>query len=361
MEENGQHTFNEIKSQPAVWADTLGVITAEAERIRGAWAALQPRHVLFIGCGSTHYLSLTAAAIFQMLTGLPSRAAPGSELLLFPELLLTDPAHTLLIAISRSGATTETLQAVKRFRQLGGRSVWAITCYPESDLAHTADLTLAAEAAQETSVAQTRSFSSMLLLAQGISALIGGQDLALLTLLPDMVEKLMTDTAPLMETLGRRAELEEIFFLGSGPQYGVANEAMLKMKEMSLSHSEAFHFLEFRHGPVSVLGAESLVIGLLSQTALSTEWRVLEEMAQLGATVLEITPGAAMDGSAEKIQLPQDLPAWVSPVLYLPPLQLLAYYRTITKQLDPDNPRHLQAVVTLESSQFEVQDPAAAR
>jgi glucosamine--fructose-6-phosphate aminotransferase (isomerizing) len=352
MEEKRQHTFNEIFSQPDAWADAVAVITAAAPQLQEAWAALRPHTALFVGCGSTHYLSQSAAAVFQRLTGIPSRGVPGSELLLFPELATTDPAHTLLVAISRSGTTTETLQAVKRFRGLGGPAVWAITCYPESDLATTADLTLVAASAQEQSVAQTRSFSSMLLLAEGLAAVIGGEDLAPLAKLPAAGAALISAATPQMEALGRRADLEKFFFLGSGLQYGVANEGMLKMKEMSLSHSEAFHFLEFRHGPVSMVGADSLVAGLLSPSALASERQVLQEMVQLGAAVLEITPGPPLDGAVHSVRLSPGLPAWVRPVLYLPPLQLLAYYRTLARQLNPDNPRHLEAVVTLDPAQF---------
>jgi glutamine---fructose-6-phosphate transaminase (isomerizing) len=157
-----------------------------------------------------------------------------------------------------------------------------------------------------------------------------------------------------MEALGR-AGLERYFFLGSGPQYGIANEGMLKMKEMSLSHSEAFHFLEFRHGPKSIVGADSLVAGLVSPEASGSERQVLEEMARLGATVLEITSEPPMNGVARTVQLPATLPGWARPALYLLPLQLLAYHRTIDKGLNPDSPRHLDAVVTLDPAQFSVE------
>lgn len=354
------HTFNEINSQPAVWADTAGIITAEAARLKAVWQALNPDSVLFIGCGSTYYLSQTAAVIFQSLTGTPSRAVPASELLLFPELILNRSGRTLLVAISRSGTTTETLQAVKRFRNLGGLTVWAITCYPESDLAATADLSLVAESAQEESVAQTRSFSSMLLLAEGLAATIGGKDVGLLGQLPEAGEALIATAKPQMELVGNQKEFETFFFLGSGLLHGVANEGMLKMKEMSLSHSQAFHFLEFRHGPVSVVGERSMVIGLLSPAALASERQLLGEMAPLGAAILEITPGPPMDGEVQTVQLTTRVPAWARPVLYLPPLQLLAYYRTIAQKLNPDSPRHLNAVVQLDPAQFAAQKAGLA-
>jgi glucosamine--fructose-6-phosphate aminotransferase (isomerizing) len=271
-------------------------------------------------------------------------------LVLFPDQRLLDPAHTLLVAISRSGTTTETLAALGKFKQRGGRAVWAITCYPESPLARKAELVLPAEAAQEQSLAQTRSFASMLLLAQALAAAIAGEDIAALAVLPELGQKLIAEIGPLAETLGRRTDLTQFFFLGSGYQYGLACEAMLKMKEMSLSHSEAFHFLEFRHGPKSMVDEQSLIVGLLSPTAFSHEQQVLTELAELKGHTLALMPLLNKAQASWSIELAPQLPGWVRPLLYLPPLQLMAYYRAIGKGLDPDSPRHLDAVVFLDAA-----------
>ncbi|MDW8099756.1 MAG: SIS domain-containing protein [Anaerolineae bacterium] len=342
----GHHTFTEITTQTEAWVDALHFFESIRAELRRAWAALSPRQVLFIGCGSTYYLSQVAAALFQGLTGVPAHACPASELLLFPSQVMTDPGHTLLIAISRSGATTETLAAMDRFRKLRGQAIWGITCYPETPVAQEAELALVAEAAQEQSVAQTRSFTSMLVLAQALAADIAGVDTSCLSELPQVGGKLLEKNAPLAEELGRRADWDQFVYLGSGPQYGVANEAMLKMKEMSLSHSEAFHFLEYRHGPKSMADERTLVVGLLSQEAREPEQQVLDEVSRLGARVLALSPGGG--GPDPGICLPSELPSWALPVLYLPPLQLLAYHRAVSKGLDPDHPRHLDAVVFLE-------------
>jgi glucosamine--fructose-6-phosphate aminotransferase (isomerizing) len=235
---------------------------------------------------------------------------------------------------------------MSHFRQLDGQAVWGITCYPESTIAQETDLALLAQAAQEQSVAQTRSFASMLVLAQTLAATVAGKDTAPLAALPALGASLLEQSASRAESLGRRGDLERFFFLGSGRLYGLANEAMLKMKEMSLSHSEAFHFLEFRHGPKSMVNARSLVIGLLSPRANTHEEHVVDEMAALGAQTLTLGP------TSQQIRLDDQLPAWATPVLYLPPLQLLAYHRAMAKGLDPDNPRHLEAVVSLDPATF---------
>ncbi len=349
---NGQHTFAEIMSQPMVWEEVLRAFETNQAVVLDSWKRLSPSNVLFIGCGSTHYLSQTAAALFQGLTGIPARACPSSEILLFPSLVLRDPQETLLVAISRSGTTTETLQAANRFRALGGRSVWAVSCYRDSDLAQIGDLVLLAEAAHEESVAQTRSFSSMLLLTKALAASVAGMDMATLLPLPALLRQVLDDTGDLMDRLGRRLDLERIFFLGSGFRYGIANEAMLKMKEMSLTSSEAFHFLEFRHGPMSMANGQALVVGLVGETARTHEERVLAEMMNLGAETLGLN--TASDRCCRyPVGYDAGIPSWVLPGLYLPPLQLMAYYRATAKGLDPDNPRNLEAVVSLDPTAFE--------
>ena len=149
-------------------------------------------------------------------------------------------------------------------------------------------------------------------------------------------------------SLGEDGAIQKFFFLGSDALYGIACEAMLKMKEMSLSYSEAYHTLEFRHGPMSMVGEDSLVIGLISPDAARQEQRVLQEMAEMGATVLAIGQNCASPSPHHSGACRPDLPAWSTPVLYLPVLQLLAYHRAIFNGCDPDNPQQLTAVVSLD-------------
>jgi len=349
MDARGNHTYREISEQPAAWEDALQAFEAQQSNVLDAWERIRAKRVIFTGCGSTYYLSLTAASLFEELTGVPAQARPGSELFLFPDRVLQGAPETLLVTISRSGTTTETLQAQQAFRQRGGLANWTITCYPESPLATEADLVLAAAAAQERSVAQTRSFSSMLLLAQAVAATVGGLNHSVMEGLPTIASRILRENDGLMKELGSRLDLDRNFFLGSNHQYGIANEAMLKMTEMTLSFSNAFHFLEYRHGPMSMANEKALICGLLSQDAFPQEIKVLAEMEALGASTLAVGHPSATEGTDWHINLPGSLPDWALPVLYLPPLQLLAYYRAMAKGLDPDNPRNLTAVVYLDA------------
>jgi glucosamine--fructose-6-phosphate aminotransferase (isomerizing) len=143
--------------------------------------------------------------------------------------------------------------------------------------------------------------------------------------------------------LGENLELNRLFFLGSGSHYGLACEAMLKMKEMSLTHSEAYQFLEFRHAPMSMVHDRTLIVGLVSSAALPHE-----------VAVLALTPERLADGLVDyQLLLPAELNDWERGPLYLPVAQLIAYYRSVAKGLNPDLPHGLTAVVNLDLDEIE--------
>jgi glucosamine--fructose-6-phosphate aminotransferase (isomerizing) len=330
------HTEREILSQPEVWQPTLDAL--DPVSFLGAVDGISD--IVVTGCGSTHYLAMTAAALLRD-TGRRALALPASELLDVARPQLTDPAGTLLLAISRSGTTTETVRAVEHFRALGGRRVAVITCYPDSTLAQQADVVWAAPAAAEQSVAQTRSFSSMQVLASAFVGALRGDDLGVLHRLPDVGAAILAHSRSSMAGLARDPQIEAFYFLGSGPLFGIASEGMLKLKEMSLTASEAYHAMEFRHGPMSMCDSSAAVLALMSKSRRALEQAVLDDIAPFGAHLVTVGSDA---------QIPADLPEWSTPALYLLPLQLLALERALHKGLDPDNPRHLTAVIHLDAA-----------
>ncbi len=344
------HTWQEILSQPQTWQSTLDRFAALRPALEGFLKGIDFEQFVVTGCGSTHYLSQSAASTLSQCSGTLARPFPSSEVWLFSDMILA--ARSLLLAISRSGTTTETLRAVDLFRRLDAGPILTITCYPDSPLAQQSDFVLAAPDAQEQSIAQTRSFSSMLLLTQSLTAVFAGDDgrLERQRRLPGLLEDLMGRLGDTPRNLGADLTIERIFFLGAGPFYGLANEAMLKMKEMSLSHSEAYHPLELRHGPMSLVDERTLVVGLLSDTGLAEEIRVLQDMEALGARILALVEDDSTFGDwrpAQVVELRSGLSEWERVPLYLPPLQLLAYQRAIAKGLNPDQPHNLTAVVEL--------------
>ncbi len=330
-------TYEEIKSQTCAWTQALELVSR----------ASLPRaedydQVIFTGCGSTYYLSLAAAALYQELTGGAARGVPGGELWLNPRAFLTE-GKTLLVAISRSGTTTETLQAAQAFRSDRGGDVAVISNYDES-LSRLADTSIVIDQGQEESVAQTRSFASMYVAVAAMSARMAGRENLLSGMkgLPAVGERLIREHEDCAAELGRDLSLDRFYFLGSGIRYGLACEVNLKMKEMTLTHSEPFHFLEFRHGPMSMANGHTLVAALLSESNRPHEARVLAEMEKLGARVLSIGESEA------QVAFQSNIPESMCGVLYLPVLQLMAFHRSLAKVLNPDRPTNLTAVVKLD-------------
>jgi glucosamine--fructose-6-phosphate aminotransferase (isomerizing) len=338
----GQFTQQEIYSQPEAWQDALAVIEKLSNKLRNILFD-DYAQIIFAGCGSTYYLSLAAAALFQEMTGRISRAVPAGELFLNPRVSLTN-GKTLLIAVSRSGSTSETVKAVEQFKKEKHGPVIVITNYGDQPLATLADVPVIIEKGQEQSVAQTRSFASMYVAATAIAALAANREDLRKSMdgLPDCGGKLIARYDSLARGIGEDMNKDRFYFLGSGIRYGLACEVNLKMKEMTLTHSEPFHFLEFRHGPMSMVNKNAVVVGMLSDANRKHESKVLSEMKPLGGSVISL-------GETESdVSFNSQVPEQVRGVLYLPVLQLTAYYRSLAKGLNPDSPTNLTAVVKLD-------------
>lgn len=344
------HTLHEILTQPLAWREAIEVVATHQEAIKTLWKSEEYSEIIVTGCGSTYYLSQAVAPLLQRLLGKRARPVPASELLLFPETIIATGSHPLLLTISRSGQTTETIRATRMFKQHYGGPVMTIGCYPEAELVALSDLALIIPKGQEQSVVQTRSFSSMLLAAQAAIALAHEPQFQAMRSLPGLGEHLIAAHHDLAKQLGEQTQFERFYFLGSGLQYGLASELNLKMKEMSLSVSEAFHFMEFRHGPMSMVNEHTLVVGLLSDTASAHEIAVLREMRALGGKTLVISEDPIPTEAADfQVNFHSGLAENNRGVLYLPLLQLLGFYRARNNGQNPDHPHNLAAVIVLDA------------
>jgi glutamine---fructose-6-phosphate transaminase (isomerizing) len=330
------HTYNEIQLQTEAWAQAI-----EITRGLTLPRADDYQQVLFAGCGSTYYLSLAASTLYQEFTGCSARGVPAGELALNPQTVLTDQ-KTLLVAVSRSGTTSETLKAVENFKSAKRGDVLAISNYDEA-LSRLADVSIVIDRGQEESVAQTRAFASMYVAASALCACMAGRSdlVEAMGRLPEVGDRVMGHYEVFAKEIGENLNFDRFYFLGSGIRYGLACEVNLKMKEMTLTHSEPFHFLEFRHGPMSMVNQDAIIVGLLSDKHQSHEAKVLSEMKALGGRVISLGEKDA------DIQFESGMPESVRGVLYLPVLQLMAFYRSLAKGLNPDRPQNLTAVVQL--------------
>jgi len=340
--EKGHFTRQEIVSQPEAWTAALNVLDGIRQSILDLDPVRRCGQIIFTGCGSTYYLSLAAAALTQDLMGHPARAFPASELWLYPRCSYVD-GKTLLIAVSRSGETTETLRACEDFLYQKRCDLLTVSCYGDMPLARMGNVNIVLPSGQEQSVAQTRAFSTLYLGTVALACLWAGRlDLFIsLSKLPEVGTRLLKNYASLATEVGRDTSIDRFYWLGSGPRHGLACELSLKMKEMSVSHSEPFHFMEFRHGPKSMVTPSGLTIGLLSTINGQKEAAVLEDVKALGGRVLAI----AETGS--EVRFESGLEEVIRNVLYLPIGQMIAFERSLSKGLDPDHPNNLDTVVKL--------------
>jgi glucosamine--fructose-6-phosphate aminotransferase (isomerizing) len=355
--EKGFYTRQEIHSQPAAWSSALEVLASERQSIL-ALNGERFDEVIFTGCGSTYYLSLAAAALTQELTGRTCRAFPASELWLYPQSSYLSwtarPTYkTLLVAVSRSGETSETLRACEAFLSDKRGELLTLSCYADMPLAKLGTHNIVLPSGQEQSVAQTRAFSTLYLGTVALACLWAGRvDLFdSLNRLPEVGERILHETASLAAEVGRDASLERFYWLGSGPRHGLACELSLKMKEMSLTHSEPFHFMEFRHGPKSMVTPQALVIGLRSMRNAAYERAVLEDVKAIGGRTLDLAEDGADDlprSTKRGVKFASSLDEAVRNVLTLPAGQLIAFERSLSKGLNPDRPNNLDSVVKLQ-------------
>jgi glucosamine--fructose-6-phosphate aminotransferase (isomerizing) len=342
MMEPGEYTYQEIQSQPDAWAAVLDQLKQMRTNIEGIQPLSRFDQIIFTGCGSTYYLSMAAAALNQELTGLPCRAFPASELWHYP---LSSYTHgkTLLVAVSRSGETTETLYAGEAFLEKRIGELLTLSCYPDQPLAKMGAFNLVLPSGQERSVAQTRAFSTLYLATVALGCLWAGskESFSRLSQLSEDGRRILKNYAGYTADLGADPGFDRFYWLGSGPRHGLACELSLKMKEMSLTHSEPFHFMEFRHGPKSMVTPTSLVIGLRSTTNGSQEAAVLKDVKDLGGRKVDIAE------SGSDVRFESGLKETLQNILFLPVGQMIAYARSISKCLNPDHPTNLDSVVRL--------------
>lgn len=357
----GAATLIEILSQPLCWTTCLKELRESAafKRIAGNFSGAQ--EWLFIGCGSSYYVAQSAAATMTALTAKPSRAIAASEILLFPELILM-PEGCVPVLISRSGRTSEVLKAAETLRARGIATL-GISCAPGQKLETLVTNAIVLPAADEQSTVMTRSFTSMLMALQALAATIAGREdfLASQPAVIKPAEKLLDALPRRVCKFVEQHEFADYVCLGQGPLFGIACESALKLTEMSLSYGQSFHTLEFRHGPKSIVGEDTLIMFLLSESGFKSEVEVLEEIKALGGTTMVIANRAneRVRAAADLlIELDVQAPELARLPLYLPSQQLLGLYTGLKKGLDPDNPKNLSRVVLLAEESSETSEHA---
>lgn len=344
------YTYDEIQNQATAWRTTIPSVGKQWEQIQFTLGVVHQTHFLFVGSGTSLYLAQTAAQSFQEVTGHVSQAVPSSEIFLSPASSIPPDVPVVAFVISRSGSTSEALMAADYLGQhCPNVDVVGLTCNVGTELEGTTRHIVTLPHASERSVVMTQSFTSMLLALQVIASQIA-TDNGLLTQLgelPDLLNECMPAMQEFAERVGGDVTHSQYIYLGLGPYGGLAQEGTLKLKEMTQTHCEAYNPLEFRHGPISIVvpGTVCVLLEGLRERAYLQDLEV--DVKGHGAQVAVLGPYPSPHADV-LLDLPEGLSDIARCLLYLPPLQLIAYFRASALDLNPDEPRYLAQVVVLE-------------
>lgn len=359
--------MKEIHEQPKAVADTIHSAVKEAEGSRvidlSATGLADDQikdisQIYIVACGSAWHVGMAAQYVFEDLARIPVRVELASEFRYRRPIL--DP-DGLVIVISQSGETADSLAALREAKGMGIRTM-AIVNVVGSSIAREADYVFYTMAGPEIAVATTKAYSTQLiaayLLAMQFARVRGelseekyGEMLKELQTLPEKIEHILGEKERLQWFASKYANAHDIFFIGRGIDYAISLEGSLKMKEISYIHSEAYAAGELKHGTISLIEDGTLVIGVLTQDDLYEKTvSNMVECKSRGAYLMGLTSYGhyVIEDTADfTVYIPKTDPHFTASLAVIP-LQLLGYYTSVARGLDVDKPRNLAKSVTVE-------------
>ncbi|HMM72541.1 MAG TPA: glutamine--fructose-6-phosphate transaminase (isomerizing) [Rhodocyclaceae bacterium] len=355
----------EIFEQPQAIANTLELIgqarsiTPQLFGVHATEVFASVRRVLILACGTSYHAGMVARYWLEEVAGLPTSVEIASE---YRYRCSVPDADTLVVAISQSGETADTLAALRHARSLGQEHTLALCNVPESAIMRAATLRFLTRAGPEIGVASTKAYTTQLaalfLLTLALAKLRGRLDqvhesrhLAALRHLPVAIGRVLELEPEIQKWAERFAGKHHALFLGRGLHYPIALEGALKLKEISYIHAEAYPVGELKHGPLALVDRDMPVIAVAPNDALLEKLKSnLQEVRARGGELYVFADAGSEIGASEGIQI-LNLPehyGLLSPVLHVVPLQLLAYHAALVKGTDVDKPRNLAKSVTVE-------------
>ncbi|MCP1108683.1 glutamine--fructose-6-phosphate transaminase (isomerizing) [Ohessyouella blattaphilus] len=314
--------------------------------------------IMIVACGSAYHTGMTAKYVFEEMARIPVEVDVASEFR-YRNPIITD--NTLVMVISQSGETADTLAALREAKERGAK-VLGVVNVVGSSIAREADGVMYTWAGPEIAVATTKAYSAQLialyLLAMKMSQVRGTIDADQLTgmiedlkSLPTQVEMLLENKKKIQKFANRYQAAEQIFFIGRGIDYAISQEGSLKLKEISYIHSEAYAAGELKHGTISLVEEGTLVVSVLTQEPLYKKMiSNMEEVRTRGAFVMAVTVEGNLE--AEKaadyvLYIPKTNEYFMNSLAIIP-LQLFAYEIAVGRGCDVDKPRNLAKSVTVE-------------
>ena len=355
--------LKEIHEQPEAVRDTLNSLIREGKPdLSGTGlsdeAIASLTRIDIVACGSAWHVGMAAQYVIEDLVGIPVRVELASE---YRYRSIPTAAGVLVIVISQSGETADSLAALRVAKERGALTL-AIVNVIGSTIAREADHVLYTLAGPEIAVATTKAYSAQLAAADVLAvhmARVRGRMTAeeaeeLLTelqTLPAKIRRILEEKERLQWFSSKMANTHDIFFIGRGLDYAISLEGSLKMKEISYIHSEAYAAGELKHGTISLIENNTLVIGMLTQKALFEKTvSNMMECKSRGAYLMGITANghfSVEDSVNFTVYIPKTDEHFMASLAVIP-LQLLAYYTSVNRGLDVDKPRNLAKSVTVE-------------
>ena len=357
--------LKEIFEQPRAVADTLQERVANGRLLEAAFgpAATQvfgrAESVHIVACGTSYHAGIVARYFIEQYCRLPCRVEIASEYRYRNPVV---QEKSLLVTISQSGETADTLAAMRLGKQLGYLATLAICNAPESSLVRESDLVMLTRAGPEIGVASTKAFTTQLtalgMLVIALARHNGGTPeserelVNRLIEVPGLIDKTLELDAVIQKLALRFADKQHALFLGRGALHAVALEGALKLKEISYIHAEAYAAGELKHGPLALVDADMPVITVAPNNELLEKLKsnLMEVRARGGELYVFADPDSGFESSdgVHVIQMPRHVSYFQEPIVYTIPLQLLAYHVAILRGTDVDQPRNLAKSVTVE-------------
>ena len=364
-EKGGYEHFmmKEIHEQPKVIMDTINSVLKDG-KIDLSKVELSDEEIkdvsqiYIVACGSAWHVGMVAQYVIEDLAGIPVRVELASEFR-YRKLILDKKG--LVIVISQSGETADSLAALREAKAQGVKTLGIVNVVGSS-IAREADNVFYTLAGPEIAVATTKAYSTQLIAAYALAiefAKVRGQldDARYVELIeelksiPEKVEKLIEDKEQIQFFASKHANKRDIFFVGRGIDYAISLEGSLKLKEISYIHSEAYAAGELKHGTISLIEDGTLVIGVLTQDSLYEKCvSNMVECKSRGAELMALTTYGhfSIEENADCVMYVPKTDEHFAASLAVIPLQLLAYYVSVSKGLDVDKPRNLAKSVTVE-------------
>lgn len=356
--------LKEIYEQPRALAATLEGRVIGDEIVTEAFGAhsneilSKVEAIQIIACGTSYHSAMTARYWFEAIAGIPCQVEIASEFRYRKSVVLP---NSLLITLSQSGETADTLAALRLAKELGYMSTLTICNVPGSSLVRESDLGYMMRAGTEIGVASTKAFTvqlaGLMILVLSIAKHRGVDNNLIKRItrglgeLPAQIEQALTMAPAIKDLAEDFADKHHALFLGRGSQYPIAMEGALKLKEISYIHAEAYAAGELKHGPLALIDADMPVIVVAPNNELLEKLKSnMEEVRARGGQLYVFADKQAgfAGGEGVKVLELDHIDDYLAPVLYTVPLQLLSYYVAIIKGTDVDQPRNLAKSVTVE-------------